>query len=234
VVAVAEFYSFREDWHRDDRVKPLIRQYHLAMDAALRVRPDLQGCAVRCCHCGIRFFAHPRNAGRENLRCPFGCRQHHRRQCGNARSRKYYRTDRGRKNKKLHNCKRSRFWRGSRCDVGAQAARLGQTTAERSSDSATVKLTCVEPARQSAAETLKPAAPTLNLALPLDGLVLDEVTVVNSLVLPYAQMVATVIEGRTISRDELIAALRKRMRQRSIDWLPRREYVLHYLTQHPP
>jgi len=57
---------------------------------------------------------------------------------------------------------------------------------------------------------------------------------VNSRILPYAQMVASVIERRTISRDELIAALRKSMRQRSIGRWPRREYVLRYLNQHPP
>jgi hypothetical protein len=72
------------------------------------------------------------------------------------------------------------------------------------------------------------------VVLPLDGFVLDERTLVNSHILPYVQMVASVIERRTISREELIAALRKSMRQRSIDRLPRREYVLRYLNQHPP
>lgn len=92
----------------------------------------------------------------------------------------------------------------------------------------------VESAHESAAQSREPASPTVNLALPLEGLLLDEVTLANSPVLPYVQMVASVIEGRTISRDELVAALRKRMRQRSIDRLPRREYVLGYLNQHPP
>ena len=74
LVAIAEVFSFREDWHQDDRARPLVRQYQLTLDAVLRDRPDLQDCAVRCCHCGIRFFTHPRNAGRRDLRCPFGCR----------------------------------------------------------------------------------------------------------------------------------------------------------------
>ncbi len=73
-----------------------------------------------------------------------------------------------------------------------------------------------------------------HLTLHLEGFVLDERTLVNSRVLPYVQMVASVLEGRTIRREELIAALRKRMRQRSIGRLPRREYVLRYLNQHPP
>jgi hypothetical protein len=68
----------------------------------------------------------------------------------------------------------------------------------------------------------------------LEELLLDESTLANSPVLPYALMVASVIERRTISRDELIAALRKRMRQRSMGRRPRREYVLRYLNQHPP
>jgi hypothetical protein len=47
-------------------------------------------------------------------------------------------------------------------------------------------------------------------------------------------MVASVIEGRTIHREELLAALRKSVRQRSIGRRPRREYVLRFLHQHPP
>ena len=70
--------------------------------------------------------------------------------------------------------------------------------------------------------------------MPLEGLHLDEPTLENSRILPYAQMDASVIERKTISRDELIAALRKRMRQRSIGGQARREYVLRYLNQHPP
>jgi hypothetical protein len=77
-------------------------------------------------------------------------------------------------------------------------------------------------------------APSEDTALPLEGLLLDEPTLMNSRILPYARMVASLIERRTISRDELIAALRKRMRQHSIDRRPHREYVLSYLNQHPP
>jgi hypothetical protein len=83
-------------------------------------------------------------------------------------------------------------------------------------------------------EILKLATSSENTALPLEGLLLDEPTLVNSRILPYARMVASLIEGRAISGDELIAALRKGMRQRSIGRRPRREYVLRHLNQHPP
>jgi len=52
--------------------------------------------------------------------------------------------------------------------------------------------------------------------------------------LPYLAMVAGLLEGRTIGREELLQRLRKKMRQRSFDKLPRREYVLRFLNQHPP
>lgn len=70
--------------------------------------------------------------------------------------------------------------------------------------------------------------------LRLDGFTLDEATLLTSPLLPYLAMVATVIEGRTISPEDLLHALLRSMRQRSFDRLPRREYVLRYLDQHPP
>ena len=73
-----------------------------------------------------------------------------------------------------------------------------------------------------------------SLTLNLDGFVLDESTLVNSRILPYVQMVVSLLEGRTIHRKELIATLRGSLRQRSIHRLPRRAYVLRYLQQHPP
>jgi hypothetical protein len=72
------------------------------------------------------------------------------------------------------------------------------------------------------------------LTLNLDGFVLEESTLVNSRVLPYVRMVVSVLEGRRISREQLMVALRTCIRQRSIGRLSRREYVLHYLNEHPP
>lgn len=62
----------------------------------------------------------------------------------------------------------------------------------------------------------------------------DEATLRKSPVLPYVRMVASLIEGRYVSGEELIRALRKNMRQRSIAGRRRREYVLDFLNQHPP
>ena len=70
--------------------------------------------------------------------------------------------------------------------------------------------------------------------LPLEGVVLDEASVVNSPMLPYVRMVAGLIEGRSISERELVEALLKTMRQRSMARRTRSRYVLHFLHRHPP
>ena len=77
-------------------------------------------------------------------------------------------------------------------------------------------------------------APRADVKLVLDGWVLDEVTLVNSAMLSYLAMVATVLEGRSIRITQLLQVLRQSMRQRSFDKLPRREYILRFLNQHPP
>ncbi len=67
----------------------------------------MAGCAVHCKHCGIRFFTHPRNHNREDLCCPFGCREHHRRELGRERSRRHYQKPEAKRKKELRNSQRS-------------------------------------------------------------------------------------------------------------------------------
>ena len=84
-----------------------------------------------------------------------------------------------------------------------------------------------------AAERLEEALAE-SVQLLLEGFALDEATLVNSPMLPYLAMVASLLEGRTVGREELLQTLRKSLRQRSFDRLSRREYVLRFLHQHPP
>lgn len=241
VVAAGEFFSFRPDWHQDDRVGPLLRQYQLTLDAILRDHPDLASCAVQCCHCGIRFLTHPRNANRRNLYCPFGCREHCRRQLANERSRKHYRTEKGRQNKKLLNGKRSSAGDGTKDNAPPDSLAADPLVHVSSCDASSAS---VGPRSQPAPPLPHPAQQPRqvdpaessggDMKLTLDGFTLDEATLVNSPLLPYLAMVASVIEGCMISPGDLLQVLQRSMRQRSFDRLPRREYVLRFLDQHPP
>ena len=73
------------------------------MRRGLRAKPELRGCLKRCRHCRIFFLTHPRNAGRNDLRCPFGCREAHRKQRSTLRSVEYYRGARGKFKKSIQN-----------------------------------------------------------------------------------------------------------------------------------
>jgi hypothetical protein len=237
-------FTFREDWHQHDRAEPLVRQYQLTLNAALRRRPKLWDCAVRCCHCGIRFFTHPRNRGRRDLRCPFGCRECHARERGNERSRKHYQTAEGRKHKKHLNGQRSKSAKDAQDtsprEGDAPPSPGGQPGLEKPADPPSVHGSCPEWVSEPAGPETTPRAPSgkatppKNATFSWEGVLLDERTLGNSRVLPYVLMVASVLEGRTIHREELLAALRKSVRQRSIGRRPRREYVLRFLQQHPP
>jgi hypothetical protein len=158
----------------------------------------------------------------------------------NARSKKHNQTDKGRANKKRLNL--AARIKSASCDtvpptpcVTAAPTPLEQTC-QLTAVSSSANFADVATVDESPSVATSPAKweHREHLRLHLDGFVLDEPTLVNSCILPYVRMVASVLEGRTISREELLTALRQSLRQRSIGQLPRREYVLRYLHQHPP
>ena len=85
----------------------LAARYHACLQAVVQTVPTTEKCLKACARCGIPFLTHPRNAGRSDLRCPFGCREIHRTERSSQRSAAYYRSPGGRYKKKALNGKRS-------------------------------------------------------------------------------------------------------------------------------
>lgn len=81
-------------------------QYYVVLRSVLRRHTQLRACLTRCRHCRIFFLTHPRNAGRRDLGCPFGCKEAHRKRRSTERSVSYYRTPEGKVKKSLQNGKR--------------------------------------------------------------------------------------------------------------------------------
>jgi hypothetical protein len=69
----------------------------------LRSKPHLRKCLCRCRHCPIFFLTDPRNAGRHDLGCRFGCKKEHRRRESIRRSTVYYQGEQGREYKRRQN-----------------------------------------------------------------------------------------------------------------------------------
>jgi len=83
-----------------------VLSYYLVLRSVLRIKPWLRKCLARCRHCGIYFLADPRNAGRRDLGCPFGCSRAHRQQQSTRRSVAYYREPEGKIKKQALNARR--------------------------------------------------------------------------------------------------------------------------------
>ena len=80
--------------------------YYVVLRSVLRIKPWLRKCRARCRHCGIFFLTDPRNAGRRDLGCPFGCSRAHRQQQSTLRSVSYYREPEGKVKKQALNARR--------------------------------------------------------------------------------------------------------------------------------
>jgi hypothetical protein len=153
---------------------------------------------ARCRHCGILFPTHPRNRGRRDIGCPFGCRKAHAGKRSTERSTAFYRTKNGKRKKKALNNKRSKHWRDPNCGPEPEEQRVSPEPEEQ---------------RVSPEPEASPFDPEM---------------------VAYLQMVTSLIEGRAVSRTEIVQILNRRMRQRSIGHVRRIDYVLRYLTEHPP
>jgi len=82
--------------------------YYVVLRSVLRIKPWLRKCLARCRHCGIFFLADPRNAGRRDLGCPFGCSRGHRRKQSTKRSVAYYQEPEGKVKKQALNARRGK------------------------------------------------------------------------------------------------------------------------------
>ena len=89
-------------------VVALVLEYYQLLRSVLRAKPFLRACLTRCRHCRIFFLTDPRNVGRHDLRCPFGCRAAHRREASAQRSAAFYGSAEGKIKKSDLNQRRPR------------------------------------------------------------------------------------------------------------------------------
>ena len=186
-IQIATYFRFVKDWYRAGPVAGLVRAYYAVLRSVLRTQPELRRCRTRCRHCGIFFLTHPRNAGRRDLRCPFGCRQAHRRHQSNQRTAAFYREEDGRRRKQALNAKRRK-----------------------------------RPTPQAAPPPVSPA--------PVEGLP----SAWPRAMLPYLQMVSGLIERRPVSPTEVVAMLRRALRQHRMVRTRRIEQTIGWLHEEPP
>lgn len=106
-IKISEAFEFRPDWYRNGAVAERMLEYYWLLRSVLRERPEARRCLCRCRHCRIFFIADLRNAGRQDLGCPFGCQEAHRKCESTRHSVAYYQEPEGKIKKRLLNGKRS-------------------------------------------------------------------------------------------------------------------------------
>ena len=111
VAQLCQAYEPKGNWHEVGETYQIATAYRNLLGEIVRDHPHLEPCVAHCCHCSIPFLTHPCNEKRTDMRCPFGCRDHHRRTASNKRSKEYYQSDAGRLKKMEANARRCR-----RCD----------------------------------------------------------------------------------------------------------------------
>ena len=205
-------------------------EYYFVLRSVLRTKPHLRPLLVRCQDCRIRFFTDPRNRGREDLRCPFGCRAAHARRSSRERSTAYNRTAAGKAKKKRYNANRRQ--RRSEPDpveeaetaVDETAVVQAATTQESVLAAAQVEAAAVAPDQPSEVKGVDVEDVGRRLADgEFDGGMVE-----------YLRVTTRLIEGRAVSREEVLEMLRRVVRQHSFAGERRIDYVLRYLKEHPP
>lgn len=176
------------DWYRRRAVAALVLEYYLLLRSVLRAKPHLRACLTRCRHCRIFLLTHPRNAGRHNLRCPFGCREAHRKQQSTRRSAAYYRDPDGKVKKSALNQRRT-----------SKSQANGQPT--------------------TVPEAL----------VPKKGSAQRSPSMVE-----HVQMVVSLIEGRRVSRRQVLAILAKVLRQHTMVRRRKIDQAVAWLNEQPP
>ena len=155
----------------------------------MRAHPQRRACLKRCRHCRIFFLSHPCNAQRQDLRCPFGCSQAHRKRESTRRSVAYYQDQDCKKYRRRQNAKRCR--RGPR-------------------------LVLEPPPKPNRAIREANSSPW------------------PTSLLGHVQMVVSLIEGRPVSRQELLSLLEKIVRQHSLGQRRKIDQTLAWLKEQPP
>lgn len=127
-IRIAEHFTFRADWYRQGTAAALVLEYYYVLRSVLRAKPELRACRTQCRHCHIFFLTHPRNVRqRRQMRCPFGCRQAHRKRESVRRSVAYYRDpDVGKQKKAALNQRRHRAGQTVSRATSAAAAGSGK------------------------------------------------------------------------------------------------------------
>jgi len=178
----------------------------------LKTWPSERRCLKRCRCCRIFILTDPRNTGRKDLRCPFGCQQAHEKQESTRRSVAWYRTAKGKERKRVANRKRNRT------TVPGKPRAKEIQPAEPTDATPTPGETGLDPvttAQESSSQRLKPGP----WPRPM---------------VKYVRVVVSLIERRKVSLEQIHQMLVKIWRQRGMARRRKVDHIVERLNERAP
>jgi hypothetical protein len=240
-------------------VSRLVLEYYVVLDSILRDKPEVRHLLAWCRHCGIPFIRDPRNAGREDLGCPFGCADLHRRRGSNERSTRYNSSPEGKRKRYRHReerlaAKRSAAEASKAAEVdpptpveaaqGAVSQRVESPPRDRQVEPPCPSPAVPPPANDrtassgefavSAEDRIDPSPREPGLCAGADAVPAGpERAEFDPGIVSYIRVVISVLEGRRVHREEILEMLARAKRQRSFAREKRVDYVLRRLREEP-
>ena len=95
-------------WYSGKKYRWFVNEYYQTLRIVLKATPEAHRILTRCAYCGIYFLTASSNRGRKDIRCPFGCREKHKKEASKYRSTAYYQTRQGQIKRQIQNAKRYR------------------------------------------------------------------------------------------------------------------------------
>ena len=228
-------------------MRGLVAVYYVVLRAVLRNKPHLRRYIARCRYCWIFFVADPRNVGREDLGCPFGCADLHRRQRSKERSVRYNGSPVGKAKRHQRKEERRRAFsapstlvglEGSPacCGDGRPVVTLEARHLADESGAGPLPRDLEVDQRSSAPEAMPPTAdPAASIApIPTAGPAPEaEKAEYAPAMVNYLGVVVSLIEERHVGRAEILEMLARTKRQHSFARERRVDYVLRRLGEEP-
>jgi len=237
-----------------------VLDYYVVLDSILRDKPQVRRLLAWCRHCGIPFIGDPRNVGREDLGCPFGCADLHRRRCSTERSVAYNSSARG----KLKRYQREEEWRRAEEHSATEGSQPPELHTIEESQEAISRSTeplprdrrgehpCPSPAvfppasdpMAIGSETAAPVTATHPGAVDPSQREPDPRAIGGTPpagseqlfppgIVSYIRVVISLLEGRPVHREEILEMLARTRRQHSFAREKRIDYVLRRLREEP-
>ena len=108
LVTLRMVHVWERNWYKKEDVREYISAYYKTIREIIQTANRRYWELTRCADCKIYLITSCSNRGRADIRCPFGCREYHKKKSSKDRSTAYYQTDYGIIKRRIQNAKRDR------------------------------------------------------------------------------------------------------------------------------